>query len=118
MNAEEIIALAKKLDIDPELVSNTFDETWPEFHDVANVTFNEDNIEETTQELQSFGKVKLVEQEGGEGEGDHYHLVFHFEDHDVYLKADAYYNSNDGTDWSYSYWYEVRPKEITKIIYE
>jgi len=64
-----------------------------------------------------LGKVVEVEQHGGEGEGDSWHVVHHFVDHDVYIRLDAYYQSYSGTDFDGSKPYEVRPKEKTITVY-
>jgi len=36
---------------------------------------------------ESCGAVTEVHQEGGEGEGDHWERVFHYTDHNVYVKC-------------------------------
>lgn len=61
--------------------------------------------------------VKLVQQWGGEGEGNSIGTVFYFEDFDLYLKLEGYYQSHHGAEW-YDSPTEVRPKEKTIIVYE
>jgi len=60
-----------------------------------------------------------IEQVGGEGEGEHWHKVFHFPAHDVYLKVTGYYASYDGT--TFHGWQDVavvRPEQKTITVYE
>lgn len=64
-----------------------------------------------------LGKWKEVDSYGGEGKGEEWYSVKHFTDHDVYIKTEGYYQSYHGTDFE-GYGEEVRPKTITKVIYE
>lgn len=59
--------------------------------------------------------VKLVENVGGEGEGDHRHLVFLIDG--KYYKKTGYYASYEGTSWD-GYFAEVEPVEKTVTVYE
>lgn len=61
---------------------------------------------------------EIVEDFGGEGKGDTVRIVVHFKEGDLYVKAEGYYASYDGSDWSSSEWEEVRPKEKTITVYE
>lgn len=66
------------------------------------------------------GEFKQVEQYGGEGEGETWHVVYYFVEHDVYIRVDGFYQSYDGTEF-YDGWgccREVRPKEKTITVYE
>lgn len=45
------------------------------------------------------GVVRVVDQEGGEGQGDHAHIVFQVKDTGQYFRIDGYYSSYEGTDW-------------------
>ena len=58
---------------------------------------------------------ELVEDFGGEGLGDHAHVVIRVDD--KLFKIDGYYSSYDGTDWD-TEWYEVKPAEKTITVYE
>ena len=49
-----------------------------------------------------------IEQKGGEGEGDDWMAVFHFTEHDVFIRIDGYYASYDGT------YFDSKPYEVTK----
>ena len=66
--------------------------------------------------VEGLGEVKVVSAEGGEGQGDHAHIVFEVEGR--FFKLDGYYASFDGFDWSYSDLYEVVPKEKVITVYE
>lgn len=57
---------------------------------------------------------------GGEDEGSDWQRVFHFVDHDVYIKVTGYYQSYNGTEF-YNGWgclSEVRPTQRTITVYE
>lgn len=43
-----------------------------------------------------IGKITFVQAEGGEGEGDHAHLVLHTEATGQYFRIDGWYQSYDG----------------------
>lgn len=45
------------------------------------------------------GVVRVVDQTGGEGQGDHAHIVFTTENTGQYFRIDGYYSSYEGTDW-------------------
>lgn len=64
-----------------------------------------------------FGKVETVDQYGGEGEGEIWYIVYHFVDHDVYIRIDGFYMSHNGTDFD-DHWYEVFPFQKTITVYE
>jgi len=66
------------------------------------------------------GKFREVDQYGGEGQGEDWWTVHYFEDHDIYIRVDGFYQSYNGTEF-YDGWdccKEVRPKEKTITIYE
>ncbi len=65
-----------------------------------------------------LGESEEVDQHGGEGEGEAWHSVQLFKDHDVYLRVDAHYTSYDGCDFSDSNIDEVRPVEKMITVYE
>ncbi len=64
------------------------------------------------------GGIEEVENCGGEGEGDHCHVVICLVECDLYLRADGYYASDYGYDWTSSKWYEVRPIQKIITVYE
>ena len=97
MNYKEILEILKeKLNSVEDLAYDDFDET----------------------EL-GLGPVEEVYQYGGEGEGERWYSVKHFQDHDVYIRIDAYYSSYEGCDFQgWESCEEVRPKEKTITVYE
>ena len=61
-----------------------------------------------------------VDSYGGEGQGDTWYVVYHFPNHDVYIRVDGYYQSYDGTEF-YDGWgccKEVKPVQKTITVYE
>ncbi len=65
-----------------------------------------------------LGIVSQIEQYGGEGKGEDWWVVYYFEDHDVYIKVDGYYQSYNGTEFvGWDCLSEVRPVEKTIIQY-
>jgi len=62
-------------------------------------------------EWEKLGDYKLVQPHGGEGQGDDYYAVYHFIDHDVYIKFKGYYSSYEG--FEYQNMCEVFPQEVT-----
>lgn len=77
-----------------------------------------DEIEEEgefKEEFAKLGKFEMVEDFGGEGQGDDYYKVYHFIDHDVYIQFQGWYASHAGSE--YEEMYEVRPEQVTKTEY-
>lgn len=64
------------------------------------------------------GPFKRVFRQGGEGKGEDWSVVYHFTDHDVYIRLDGYYTSYTGVDFSDYEMYEVKPNERTVTFYE
>lgn len=64
--------------------------------------------------LPGIGEVKFIEDFGGEGQGDHAHVVFEIAGKTY--KIDGYYNSWEGTEWNEEA-YEVEPVQVTKTEY-
>ncbi len=76
--------------------------------------------EEYDSEKLGLGKVEEIDQYGGEGEGDHWHSVKHFKEHNVYIKVTGWYQSYNGTEF-YDGWNccsEVKPIQKTITVYE
>ena len=67
-------------------------------------------------EYSKLGKCKMVEQYGGEGQGDTYYSVYHFVDHDVYIRFDGWYASHHGSE--YEEMFQVRPYEELVVKYK
>ena len=58
---------------------------------------------------------ELVEQQGGEGEGDIYFIVFKVGEQ--FFKLDAFYSSYDGVYWDDVSLHEVEPVEVARTEY-
>lgn len=67
--------------------------------------------------LLDLGEVKLVDQYGGEGQGETYYNVWHLVEHDVYIRVDAFYSSYGGPDYDGYDFTEVKPVEKTITVY-
>ena len=68
-----------------------------------------------------FGIVTVVEDFGGEGQGDQRYIVFRLTDEngdEYFFKADGYYASYDGSSWDGTELYQVTPREKTITVYE
>lgn len=64
-------------------------------------------------------KYELVEDFGGEGQGDDYYKVFRFYTaggQEAFVQFDGWYASYEGS--SYDDWFFVAPKEVMVIVYE
>jgi len=95
-------------------IEKIMDELSIDGNDMDNGRYS-DNYEELEEKT---GKIELVDEHGGgEGEGEECHRVFHFVDHDVYIRFDGWYASGDGTHYDNA-GYEVRPQEKTITVYE
>jgi len=67
----------------------------------------------------SLGTVQEVEQVGGgEGDGEHTHVVLKTEATGQFFRINGYYYSYDGTTWDDSRLFEVRPVTKTVVVYE
>jgi hypothetical protein len=75
-----------------------------------------DGLEEED-EIEGIGTVEMVKDWGGEGQGDDIGHVFHFAQHNVYMRIDGYYQSHHGSDWDNDP-YEVKPQAKQVTVYE
>lgn len=64
-----------------------------------------------------FGDIELVQQRGGEGEGDDFFIVAEFKSEGKLIKFQGWYSSYDGVEWSNDV-KEVRPVEKIITVYE
>lgn len=87
---------------------------------IGNPSDLEDYGENITYDLpdngSDLGKIEVVDHYGGEGQGEDLYTVWHFVDHDVYIKAEGYYHSYDGGYYT-SGWLIVRPEQKTITVY-
>ena len=70
---------------------------------------------EFKEKYRKLGQMKCVDSYGGEGQGDDYYSVYHFIDHDVYIKFQGWHTSHWGSE--YDHMVEVKPVTVTKIEY-
>lgn len=81
---------------------------------------NGENLSEAISSYSYDGNVIIeVDREGGEGEGEYYHIVFKIDhpEHGVgYIKVVGYYDSWNGTEW-YNQPTMCHPVEVTVIEY-
>lgn len=67
-----------------------------------------------------YGRVEQVDSYGGEGQGETWYSIWHFQDHGIYIQVDGYYQSYHGTEF-YDGWdscKQVEPKQRTVTVYE
>lgn len=87
---------------------------WESYHSAVD-SWNEELLKK-----HGIGEIKLVEDYGGEDCGSTYYKVYHFIDHDIYIRLDGWYASYVGCDfdtWDESVC-EVKPKEKVVTVYE
>lgn len=71
-----------------------------------------DEVEDDDYSKYGLGVIKIVEENGGyEGGGDDATRVFHFVDHEVFLRINGSYSSYEGTEWDDNFEI-VEPKEV------
>ncbi len=68
------------------------------------------------EQYERLGEIELVEQHGGEGEGDDYYTVYHFKDHDVWIQFQGWYASYHGSE--YEEMFEVQPEQKLVTVYK
>lgn len=81
------------------------------------ISWDDLGYDEVRWENYDFGKVENVDDYGGEGQGETFYVVYHFIDHDVYIKIDGWYQSYNGAEFETAP-FEVRPVEKMVIFYE
>lgn len=113
MNFEQIMDVLKdKIEIVDDFAYGDFGERM--YPDAKYGTPEYDSII-----LPELGEIREIEQVGGEGEGDHWHSVKYFAEHDIYIYVEGFYSSYNGTVF-YDGWdccKEVRPQEKTITVY-
>lgn len=96
MNKSEVIAVIAV--IEEEVSERGHDPDYAEFEKLKAAGFD----------------IKVAEQEGGEGEGSHYHIVLKLtkDNENTFVKCDGYYASHEGTSWESADIYEVKPVKV------
>lgn len=64
------------------------------------------------------GEFEVVDSYGGEGQGETWYVVANLKDWGFFIRIDAHYQSYDGVDYGEADISEVKPKTITKTVYE
>jgi hypothetical protein len=94
-------------------VDTKYDGEWSEF----NYSINKDGIDD----VEGLMDLVVVEAVGGEGEGDHCHVVLKATTHlghEIYFKKDGYYSSWDGKNWEDGEFYHAIPRLKTITVYD
>lgn len=91
----------------------TENDEWEFDHDIS----YEENKKKLFKQL-ALGKIKEIDQYGGEDQGSTWYTVKYFVDHDVYIRTDGYYSSYNGTDFDQGFGREVKPTQKTITVYE
>lgn len=107
MKANDIIKKLGELEVTPEVLDNTME----------SLTYGTDAKVKMAAITEALGEVKKVHSEGGgEGGGEYVCRVYHFTEHDVYLRTTGGYYSHHGTDWNED-WERVYPEKVTVTQY-
>jgi hypothetical protein len=72
-------------------------------------------------DVEGLASLVVVESVGGEGQGDHCHVVLRAItnlNHEIYFKKDGYYSSWDGMNWDEGDFYHVIPRLKTITVYD
>lgn len=88
-------------------------------HKQSAFMYGDDVSDEVSAQLKEAGiNYKVVQQHGGEGEGDTYYSVWKFSDDNevLFISFNGWYASFDGA--TYNDYTFVKPKEITITVYE
>lgn len=100
---------------DGEVWDTLDQEAWNEFYEeLPNPSYSWHREKEGP--ALASGIARIVEDFGGEGQGDTRYVVFSVGE--KFYKVEGYYASWDGTTWDDPTPFEVRPKEVTVIEYE
>lgn len=94
----------------------TINSIWEKLK-LAGVTRADLGLENVSWQKYDFGQVDTISSWGGEGEGSSIGVVYHFKDHNLYMRIDGNYQSHYGSDWDDDP-YEVRPEQKTITVYE
>ncbi len=74
----------------------------------------EDFFFEYEEEMKSLG---VIEYPLDKRNDDSWEIVVYFKDHDVYMKFVGAYDSDEGSDWSYTVPFEVTPQQKMITVY-
>lgn len=94
-----------------------------DYYDDDGVSYFEEIADDLSEDLYGTGievdglHLTLVEQFGGEGEGDEYFVVFTIQETGQFFRFDGYYSSFDGTNWEDTALREVQKTAKTITVY-
>lgn len=97
-------------------VAENVDEAWDDFYESLSSKESVEKFDWCHAPVLPSGPAYLVEDFGGEGQGETRYVVFSVGDQ--FFQVEGYYASWDGTTWEDPTPYEVTPKEVTVIRYE
>ena len=108
--------------------------TYEEILEILKQYFSDENEEDYSNGISRFAHADFDSSEmglgpithigeadsGGSDQGSDWQRVYHFEDHDVYIKVSGYYQSHHGTDFDEGWdsCSEVRPTSKTITVYQ
>jgi hypothetical protein len=84
---------------------------------ISGISRSDLGYQEVNWDSHELGEVKVVDEYGGEGHGENWYVVYHFVNHDVYIRINGFYSSYVGAEFDEDP-YEVRPKEKVVVFYE
>lgn len=76
-----------------------------------------DKYQQEVLDYLGIGSYEVVDSYGGEGQGEIWYKVFHFTDHNVYIRIDGFYQSYIGTEFYSGYGREVVPQQKTITVF-
>ena len=82
--------------------------------DVANFTNEDFDYDELEKEVGTWDE---VDHYGGSDCGSEWYSVYHFTEHDVYIRVEGYYSSYEGTNFDGEDFQEVFPTEVKRVEY-
>lgn len=96
--------------------TDSIGEAWSEFYDTLHEKDYIEKYEWANAPVLPSGPAYLVEDFGGEGQGEERWVVFSVGDQ--LFKVEGYYASWDGTTWDDPTPFEVKPKDVVVVRYE
>lgn len=98
-----------------EEIASDIDDAWDDFYDSLSSKENVEKYEWAHAPVLPSGPAFLVEDFGGEGQGETRYVIFSVGEQ--FFRVDGYYASWDGTTWEDPTPEEVVAKEVTVIKY-
>lgn len=115
MDGKQLIEVIKEED----LLRHFFEcnESLIDYEHVTSKGVEIENEEQEKEYLNSLG-LSNFEDKGGRSDTSEFWNIVYFPDYDVHLKISGWYDSYGGYEHDYTGITEVKPKEVTKTIYE